>query len=207
MDPEHLAFLLRYKLLAARAEADLHAMSESRYSTKIVFELAAYALPRCLAESPFLQPPGRSQIPLTFPDGPPACTTCHIQGHAAARCPRRPPPPALRPCPTCEQFGHFGLKCPSLRQAAPFLETERSPSASVAHAAAADRTTQDSKKRARESGTADTPQTSEPLSDDMAVEAGVITLDPVPPDGGSMDSSAVDPPNGSINLEDSVSDG
>ena len=116
VDPEHLAFLLRYKLFAARAEADLHAMSESRYSTKIVFELAAYALPRCLAESPFLQPPGRSQIPLTFPDGPPACTTCHTQGHAAARCPRRPPPPALRPCPTCAQVGHFGLKCPSLRQ-------------------------------------------------------------------------------------------
>ena len=31
VDPEHLAFLLRYKLVAARAEADLHAMSESRY--------------------------------------------------------------------------------------------------------------------------------------------------------------------------------
>ena len=92
--------------------------------------------------------------------------------------------------------------------AALFLETERSPSAtSVAHAAAADRTTQDSKKRARESGTADIPQTSKPLSDDMAVEDGVITLDHVPPDGGSMDSSAVDPPDGSINLDDSVSDG
>ena len=116
VDPEYLAFLLRFKLFAARAEADLHAMSESRYSTKLVFELAAYALPRCLAESPFLQPPGRSQIPLTFPDGPPACTTCHTQGHVAARCPRRPPPPALRPCPTCAQVGHFGLKCPSLRQ-------------------------------------------------------------------------------------------
>ena len=300
VDPEHLAFLLRYKLFAARAEADLHAMSESRYSTKIVFELAAYALPRCLAESPFLQPPGRSQIPLTFPDGPPACTTCHTQGHAAARCPRRPPPPALRPCPTCAQVGHFGLKCPSLRQvrlchycespdhivlncpamscrycyqtghrardckeaaisraaaprvhppstkpaaparqsrapvmappgrprvpstdsvvlaagaataahAAPSLETERSPSASVAHAAAADRSTQDSmdalacvvsgdppssKKRARASATADTPQTSAPLSDDMAVEDGVITLDHVPPDGAPKDSSAVDP--------------
>ena len=71
MDPEHIAFLLRYKLFAARAEVDLHAMSEFRYSTKIVFELAAYSLPRCLAESPFLQPPGRSLIPLTFPDGPP----------------------------------------------------------------------------------------------------------------------------------------
>ena len=329
VDPEHLAFLLRFKLFAARAEADLHAMSESRFSTKLVFELAAYALPRCLAESPFLQPPGRSQIPLTFPDGPPACTTCHTQGHAAARCPRRPPPPALRPCPTCAQVGHFGLKCPSLQQvrlchycespdhivlncpamscrycyqtghrargckeaaisraakalrssrpassraaaaaprvhppspkpaaparqsrapvmappgrprvpltdsvvsaagaatavhAAPLLETERSHSASVAHAAAADRTTQDSmdalacvvsgdppspKKRARESGTADTTQTSKPQSDDMAVEDGVITLDHVPPDGGSMDSSAVDPPDGGINLDDSVSD-
>ena len=106
--------------------------------------------------------------------------------------------------------------------AAPFLETERSPSASAAHAAAADRTTQDSmdasacvvsgdppapKKRARESGTADTTLTSKPQSDDMAVEDGVITLDHVPPDGGSMDSSAVDPPDGGINLDDSVSDG
>ena len=79
--------------------------------------------------------------------------------------------------------------------------------ASVAQAAAADRTTQDSKKRARESGTAATPETSAPPSDAMAVEAGVITLDPVPPDGGSMDSSAVDPPDGNINLDDSVSDG
>ena len=42
----------------------------------------------------------------------------------------------------------------------------------------------------------------------MAVEAGVITLDPAPPDGGAMDSSAVDPPDGNsdINLDDSVSD-
>jgi hypothetical protein len=63
------------------------------------------------------------------------------------------------------------------------------------------------KKRARESGTADTTQTSKPQSDDMAVEDGVITLDHVPPDGGSMDSSAVDPPDGGINLDDSVSDG
>ncbi len=106
--------------------------------------------------------------------------------------------------------------------AAPSLETERSPSASVAHAAVADRTTQDSmdalacvvsgdppspKKRAREYGTADSPQTSKPLSDDMAVEDGVITLDHAPPDGGSMDSSSVDPPDGSTNLNDSVSDG
>jgi hypothetical protein len=63
------------------------------------------------------------------------------------------------------------------------------------------------KKRARESGTADTPQTSKPLSDDMAVEDGVITLDHVPPDGGSMDSNLVDPPDGGTNLNDSVSDG
>ncbi len=89
--------------------------------------------------------------------------------------------------------------------AAPLLETERSPSASVAHAAAADRTTQDSKKRAREQF--GTPPTSKPLSDDMAVEEGVITLAHVPPDGGSMDSSAVDHPGGGINLDDSVSDG
>ena len=40
----------------------------------------------------------------------------------------------------------------------------------------------------------------------MAVEAGVITLDPAPPDGGNMDSSEVDPPDGNINLDDSVSD-
>ena len=41
----------------------------------------------------------------------------------------------------------------------------------------------------------------------MAGEEGVITLDHVPPDGGSMDSSAVDPPDGGSNLDDSVSDG
>ena len=85
--------------------------------------------------------------------------------------------------------------------ATPSLETERSPSASVAHAAAGDRTTQDSldasaravsgdpsssKKRTRESGTADTPQTSKSLSDDMAVEDGVINLDPDPPGGGGV---------------------
>ena len=63
------------------------------------------------------------------------------------------------------------------------------------------------KKSARDSGAADTTQTSKPKSDDMAVEDGVITLDHVPPDGGSMDSSAVDPPDGGINLDDSVSDG
>ena len=71
VDPEHLAFLLRLKLFAARADADLHCMAEFRYSSKLIFELVAYALPRCLAESPYLQPPGRSQIPLTFPDAPP----------------------------------------------------------------------------------------------------------------------------------------
>jgi hypothetical protein len=84
VDPEHVAFLLRYKFFAARAEADLHSMAESRFSSRIHFELAAYPPPRCLAESPFLQPPGRSPIPLTFPDGPPSCTTCLCQGHAAA---------------------------------------------------------------------------------------------------------------------------
>jgi hypothetical protein len=84
VDPEHIAFLLRLKLFEARADADLHSMAESRYSSKLIFELAAYAPPRCLSESSFLQPPGRSPIPLTFPDAPPACTTCLNQGHAAA---------------------------------------------------------------------------------------------------------------------------
>jgi hypothetical protein len=116
VDSEHVAFLLRYKLFAARADANLHSMAESRFSSKLIFELVAYALPRCLSESPFLQPLGRSPIPLTFPDGPPACSICLSQGHAAAHCSRRPPPPALRPCPTCAQIGHFGMKCPSLRQ-------------------------------------------------------------------------------------------
>jgi hypothetical protein len=41
VDPEHVAFLLRYKLFAARADADLHSMSESRFSFEIIFELAA----------------------------------------------------------------------------------------------------------------------------------------------------------------------
>ena len=127
VDPEHLAFLLRYKLFAARAEADLHAMSESRYSTKIVFELAAYALPRCLAESPFLQPPGRSQIPLTFPDGPPACTTCHTQGHAAARCPRRPPPAGAQALPYLCAGWSFRLEMslPPAGTAVPLLRIAR----------------------------------------------------------------------------------
>jgi hypothetical protein len=116
VNPEHVAFLLRYKMFVARADADLHSMAESRFSSKIIFALAAYSLPRCQSESPFLQPPGRSPIPLTFPDGPPSCTTCLNEGHAAAQCPRRPPPPALRLCPTCAQIGHFGMKCPSLRQ-------------------------------------------------------------------------------------------
>ncbi len=116
VDPEHVAFLQRYKLFAARADADLYSMAESRFSSKLIFELVAYALPRCLSESPFLQPPGRSPIPLIFPDGPPSCTTYLNQGHAAAQWSRRPPPPALRPCPTCAQIGHFCMKCPSLRQ-------------------------------------------------------------------------------------------
>jgi hypothetical protein len=50
VDPEHVAFLLRLKLFSARADADLHSMAESHYSSKLIFELVAYALPRCLAE-------------------------------------------------------------------------------------------------------------------------------------------------------------
>jgi hypothetical protein len=60
VDLEHVAFLLRYKLFAARAGADLHSMSEARFSSKIIFELAAFLPPRCLSESPLLKPPGRS---------------------------------------------------------------------------------------------------------------------------------------------------
>ena len=99
VDPEHLAFLLRYKLFAARAEADLHAMSESRYSTKIVFELAAYALPRCLADSPYLQPPGRSQIPLTFPDSPPRLLYMPYPGACRSSVSKAPPPAGAQALP------------------------------------------------------------------------------------------------------------
>jgi hypothetical protein len=45
VDPEHLAFLLRLKLFAARADADLHCMAESRYSSKLIFELVALRAP------------------------------------------------------------------------------------------------------------------------------------------------------------------
>ena len=51
VDPEHIAFLLRLKLFDARADADLHSMAESRFSFRLIFELVAYALPRCLSES------------------------------------------------------------------------------------------------------------------------------------------------------------
>ncbi len=79
VDPEHIAFLLRRMLFAARADADLHSMPESRFSFKLILELVAYALPRCLTESSFLQPPGRSPMPLAFsptapPPAPPAST-------------------------------------------------------------------------------------------------------------------------------------
>jgi hypothetical protein len=91
-------------------------MAESSFSSKLIFELEAYQLPRCLSESLFLQLPERNPIPFTFPDGPPSYSHCFSLGHAAATCPARPPPPAHRPCPTCAQIGHFGMKCPSLRQ-------------------------------------------------------------------------------------------
>ena len=58
VDPKHVMILLRYKLFAARADVDLHTMVESRFSSKLIFELKAYSLPCCLSESPFLPLPG-----------------------------------------------------------------------------------------------------------------------------------------------------
>ncbi len=52
VDPEHIVFLLRYKLFEARANADLHSIAESRFSSKIIFELAAYSLPPCHRSHP-----------------------------------------------------------------------------------------------------------------------------------------------------------
>jgi hypothetical protein len=99
LDMEHVAFLLRYKLFAAHAEADLHSMAESRFSSKIHFELAAYSLPRCLAESPFLQPPGRNQIPLTFPDGPPRLHYVSYTGACCSSVSKAPSPAGAQALP------------------------------------------------------------------------------------------------------------